>query len=176
MPVYRIAAAPCALTPRPFGGASAERHVGAPASDVEKDFFHVAAPVALDQFARAALVHDDAGAQHDHVVAHSLHFAHVVRREQHRAAGAALVALEVRAHPVADVGIERSGGLVQQQHFGLVQHGLASDTRVRWPADRLPYGTLHEAAEVAVVDDCVDTLARAPQAVESANTARFSRR
>ena len=69
----------------------AVRLVGAPSRDVEEHLLHVLAAVALDQRPRRALVDDHAGAQHDHVVAHPLDLAHVMRREQHRAAGAALV-------------------------------------------------------------------------------------
>ena len=69
--------------PAPAGGLAVRA-----ARDVEEHLLHVGAAVARDQLCRRALVDDHAGAQHDHVVAHPLDFAHVVRREQHRAAGA----------------------------------------------------------------------------------------
>jgi hypothetical protein len=137
-----------------------------PRATSRNTFLHVAATVALDECPRRALVHDHAGPQHDHVVAHALHFTHVMRREQHRAAGAPLVPLEVRAHPVADVGIERRRGLVEQQHVRLVQHRLRERHARALAGGEAAVGPLHEAGQIAVGDDRVDPLAGSTHAVE----------
>ena len=111
----------------PLGLLAGERHlfrIDALARDVEEHLFHVASPVALQQRGRRSLVHDHARAQHDHGVAHPLHLPHVVRREQHGAATATLVALEQRAHAIAGVGVERRSRFVEQQHFGTIEQCL----------------------------------------------------
>src|SRR5437868_1854278 len=48
----------------------------------------------------------------------------VVRGEEDRGAGAVAVVFEIAAHPIAAVGIERGGRLVEQEEFGLVQQRL----------------------------------------------------
>ena len=115
---------------------------------------------------RRALVDEHPRAQHDDVVAHPLDLAHVVRREQHRAAGAVLVALEVRAHPVADVRIERGRRLVEKQHVGLVQHGLCERDAGPLACRQAAVRTLQQPGEIAVLGDFGDSLARAAQSVE----------
>src|SRR2546423_1815405 len=78
---------------RPFlRRAARHRLLYASAGDIQEDFFHALTAIARDQLPRRTLVDDDTGAQHDDVVAHPLDLAHVMRREQHRAAGAALIA------------------------------------------------------------------------------------
>ena len=119
-----------------------------PARDVEKHFFHRVAAVALDQLRGRSLVHDVARAQHDHVGAHPLDLAHVVRREQHRAAARSLVVLEVGAHSVADVRIERGRWLVEQQHVGPVEQRLGKRDARALAGRQLPVGTLQQIDQV----------------------------
>ena len=121
-----------------FSAAAPAQAAVATARDVKKHFFHVSASVARDQVFRRSLVNDKARAQHDDVVAHPLDLAHVVRREQHRASAFPLIVLEIRAHPVADSGSSDAVGSSSSNTSGWLRSALASETRVRWPAERLP--------------------------------------
>src|SRR6185295_20061588 len=94
-------------------GARMRHAIVATAGHVEKDLLHAFAAIAGKKVLRRALVDDETRAQHDHVVAHALDFAHVMRREQHRATAAPLILLEVRAHPVTDIRIERRCRLIE---------------------------------------------------------------
>ena len=77
--------------------------------------------------------------QHDDPLAEPLDLGHVVGGEQHGCAALAAIALELGAHPVGGIGIERGGRLVEQQHLRLVEQRLGEPTRVFWPAESLPW-------------------------------------
>src|SRR5262249_1310295 len=89
----------------------------AAACDVEKHLLQRLAAVADEQAARRVVLlampplHDGAA------LAQPLDLGHVVGGEQHGRPALPAKALEVGAHPVGGVGIERGGRLVEQQHL-----------------------------------------------------------
>ena len=63
-------------------------------------------------------------------------------------------------------GSSEAVGSSRSSTSGSFSTAFASETRVRWPADRLPYGRFSSAGEIAVLGDFRDPLARAAQPVE----------
>ena len=147
-----------------------------PLARCEEHLLHVGAAVARDEIVRRALVDDGAGAKHDHVVAHALDLAHVVRGEEHGAATRALVVLEIGAHAVADVRVERRGGLVQQQHLGLVEQRLRDRYARALPRRQLAVRAVQKIDEVELPRKLADAPVRVARRRRGrANTSRFSR-
>ena len=109
--------APARAVPRP---SSLRCRVLAVARDIEKDLFKAIPAVARDQIVRAAAVDQTAAAQNENLAAEALDLGHVVRRQQNGRAAPRPLALEIAAHPIGAVRIERCGGLIQQQQFRIV--------------------------------------------------------
>src|SRR5437762_13543432 len=86
---------------------------GAGTGDVQEHLFEIGAAVAVDQRAWAAAIDDPAGLHHPGFRAQPLDLGHVVRGKDDRRAGAGPVLFKVAAHPIAGVGIERHGRLVE---------------------------------------------------------------
>ena len=63
-------------------------------------------------------------------------------------------------------GSSEAVGSSSSSTSGSLITAFASDTRVRCPADRLPYGRFEQRAEIAVRGDRGDALARVAHAVE----------
>src|SRR5205814_4454704 len=109
----------------PFGRRSVRLiEIRPSARDIEKHLFHAVASVTGHQRVRCALIDEKAGAQHDHVIAHPLDFHHVVRSEEHGAAAGALIAVDVRSDSMTESGIERGGGLLEEETLGAIEQRL----------------------------------------------------
>ena len=95
--------------------------------ELEEHAFEIAVAVVLrDVVGRA--VGDDASVREEHdPVAHALDFAHVVARDEERAAVLLAQLRETGAHACRDVGVERRGRLVEGEQTGSVQ-GRAHDS------------------------------------------------
>src|SRR5262249_38610676 len=83
----------------------------APARAVEKLLSHRLAAVADEEALRGVVVFDPSTLHHDDALAQALDLGHVVRGEQHGGAALLAKALEMCAHPVGGVGVERDGRL-----------------------------------------------------------------
>jgi hypothetical protein len=104
---------------------------GAAPGDGEEHLLQIAAAEAGDQRLRRLVGDDAAFLQHDHALGHPLDLRHVVRGEHHGGGADPAVILELGAHPVRRIGIERGGGLVEQQQLGLVDERLGeADARL----------------------------------------------
>jgi hypothetical protein len=62
--------------------------------------------------------------QHDHPIAQAFDLRHIMRSKQDRTVEVAPMGLEVGAHPIRRVRIERGCRLVEQQQFGIVDQCL----------------------------------------------------
>jgi hypothetical protein len=140
----------------------------AAARHVEEHLLHVLAPEAFDQLTRAAALEHPAGLQQDHVVAQPLDFAHVVRSQQDRGAGLALIVLQVGPHPIRRVGIERRRGLVEQQHVGFVDQRLGKRHAGLLSGRQLAGLAVEELRNLHLVRDLVDPPRQLLHAVEPA--------
>ena len=96
-----------------------------PAGDVEEHLLEVVAAVAAQQLGGRALVDQAARACSISTLRHSRSTSAMLCEASSIVARVlALVALEVAAHPVGGVGIERGRGLVEQQQLGPVDQRL----------------------------------------------------
>src|SRR5262249_56344570 len=80
----------------------------APACDVEKHLFQRLAAVADEEALRGVVVLDPPTLHDDDALAQALDLGHVVRGEQYGGAALLAKALEMRAHPVGGVGVDRA--------------------------------------------------------------------
>jgi len=92
--------------------------------DVEEHVFQGLPAVALEQPRRGIVVLDTAAPHDNDAVAQAFDFGHVVGSEQNGGVVVAPVGRQPRTHPVGGIGIERSGRLVEQQHFRSVEQRL----------------------------------------------------
>ena len=106
---------------------------------VEAQLEHLAGRVLVDQRARAALGDDPAVVHDDEPVAQLLGLVHVVRRDDERDALALEPEEPVPQH-VPRLGVEAGGGLVEQEHLGVV-HQAARDGEPALHAPRLSGST-----------------------------------
>src|SRR5436853_6302412 len=79
----------------------------APARDVEKPLFERLTSIADEEPLRRVVVLDAALLHDDDALAQALDLGHVVGGEQHGCAALSAEALEVAAHPVGGIGVER---------------------------------------------------------------------
>jgi hypothetical protein len=86
------------------------------------------------------VVLDAAFLHNDDALAQTLDLAHIVGGKQHRRALRGAIVLEAGTHPIRSVGVERSGWLIKQEHFRLVEQRLGGEARVFCPAESLPVG------------------------------------
>ena len=112
------------------------------------------------------LVGDDAALlQHDHPVGQALHLGHVVGGEHDGGAACPAIELELGAHPVGGVGIERGGGLVEHQQLGLVEQRLGEAHARLLPGRELAVGPVEQVGEPELLGDrrrCAPLRSRTP--------------
>ena len=87
--------------------------------DVEEHVLKVLAAESVEQGARRAVRHHAAGLHEHHAVTEPLHLGHVVGGEQDGGAPAPPVGFDMAADPIGRVGVQRGGGLVEEQKFRL---------------------------------------------------------
>src|SRR5690348_3355033 len=101
-----------------------EAREAAAARDVEEDVLERGAAVFVDEPLRRGAVDDLPGFHHDDVVTEPLDLGHVVRGEENGRAAPLAIGLEPRSDPVAGVGIERGGWLVEEEDLRRVDQRL----------------------------------------------------
>src|SRR3984893_9909957 len=119
-----------------------------PPCDVEKPLFQRFAAVADEKPARGVVVLDPSTLHDDDALAQALDLGHVVGGEQHGGAALLAEALEMRAHPVGGVGVERGGRLVEKQDLRRIDQRLGKRDAGLLPRRKLAGGTVDELRQV----------------------------
>src|SRR5205823_3487435 len=78
-----------------------------------------------------------------------------------------LVALQQRAHAVTDIGIERSGWLIEQQHLRPVEQRFRKAHPRALSRRKIAVGTLDKLPEIELLCELAHAIARPRYAVES---------
>ena len=142
--------------------------VHASARHIEEDILQIAAPIAREKFRWRRVVDEAALFQHDHPIAQAFDLRHIMRREQDRAVAVAPMRLEVGAHPIRRIRIERGCRLVEQQQFGIVDQCLGESHAGFLPRGEAPARTIEKLDEREILGEPRDFLLYVGDAIELA--------
>jgi hypothetical protein len=104
--------------------------------------------------------------QHEDAIGQPLHLRHVVGGEHHRRRVSAAIELELRSHPVGRIGVERGGGLVEQQKLGLVEQRLGQADARLLAGGELAVGPVQQLGQPELAGHLGDASLQVAHAVE----------